>query len=79
MNKSVFLGFIVLLSDGGACLAQGEIEESLAGVIVSSESAQTQQEKPRIKRGRRAGSKASETPIEEQNGPPIDRRGIDGY
>ncbi len=79
MNRAVFLGFIALLSGGAPCLAQTEIEESLAGVIVAGEVAQTQQERPRIKRRRHAGSKASETPIEEQNGPPIDRHGIDGY
>ena len=79
MNKFVFLGFIALLSGSGPCLAQAEVEESLAGVIVTDESAQTQPEKSRIKRRRHAGSKVSETPIEEQNGPPIDRHGIDGY
>ena len=79
MGRPILLSLLVLLSFGGGGHAAEEIEESVAGVIMSDAPSAPRREKTPAKHNRRVKSKADQTPIWQQNGSAIDPHGVDGY
>lgn len=79
MGRPILLSLLVLLSFGASSRAGDEMEESLAGVIMTDAPSAPRRAKTPAKHNRRVKSKADQTPIWQQNGPTIDPHGVDGY